>query len=138
VNSLLVFGVPTGLVLLALATTSGSWPAEVTTGQVLVESLQFEVTFAVLGMVTGWRTWVHALRYLRGASSGWQGVGEAAAVGLLIAVLYLAPGIYMRPREALPYIVAYGGPAAILGAVVGFLLRLTVVISLRPSTSASA
>ena len=137
-NGLLIFGVPTSLMLVALSSTSQTWPAEVTASRVLLESLQFGLTFAALGAVAGWRTWVHARRYVAGQSRGLQGVGEAAACGLVVAILYLLPGIVARPREAPPYVIVYGGAAAILGGIVGVVLYVVARVVLRLSRSTAA
>ena len=144
VNGFVVFGLPSGFMMLALISASGQpWPAELavhrpTTARIVLESVQFGLVFAALGAAAAWRTWVHALRYQSGASRGWQGVGEAAAVGLLGAVLYLMPGITTRPREAPPYIIFYGSAAAILGAIIGVILRVSATIVLRLSKRAAA
>lgn len=139
VNGLLVFGVPTGFMIVALVSASPrAWPDRIAADRpsidrVVVDSAQFGLVCAVLAVVAAWRTWVHALRYLSGASRGWRGVGEAAAVGLSVAILYLARGIITRPSEAPPYIFSYGSVAAILGAAVGLVLRMTATMVLRLS-----
>ncbi len=86
------------------------------------------VPFALL---TAWRTWVHALRYLRGESAGWQGVLEGGALGFLAALWVLRWGIIHRPAEAPPYIIAYGGAAFVLGLLLGSVLRLTAILVLK-------
>ena len=140
VNGLLAFPVPAGFMILALISASGqAWPAELavhrpTTAPIVVESVLFGVVFAVLGAVAAWRTWVHALRYQSGASRYWQGVGEAAAVGFLVAALYLLRGIITRPREAPPYVIFYGSAAAMFGAIIGVILRVSATIVLRLSS----
>lgn len=139
VNGLLVFGVPAAFMALALISASSQgWPGAFpdhrpTTARVVLETVQFGAVFAALGAAAAWRTWIHALRYQSGASRGWQGVGEAAAVGLLVALLYLLPGIITRPREAPPYVIFYGSAAAILGAIIGVILRVSATIVLRLS-----
>jgi len=143
-NGLLVFGVPAVLMIAALASASDqSWPAELaahrpTTSRVVLESVQYSLVFAALGATAAWRTWIHAIRYQSGTSRGWQGVAEAAAVGFGVAVLYLLPGIITRPGDAPPYVVFYGSAAAILGAMVGVLLRVSAMMALRLSTPAVA
>ena len=135
VNGALIFGVPTLLMLVALAQP---WPQEIAAfrpspTEVALETLQFGLLFAALGVVAAWRTRVHALRYQSGASRGWQGVAEAAAVGFALALLYLAKGILTRPTEAPPYVIVYGGAAAILGAIVGLLLRTSATLVMKVS-----
>jgi hypothetical protein len=144
VNGLLVFGPPAVLMLMALSSPfQTSWLDEIsvprpTMSRVLLEFLQFGLVCAALATVAAWRTWVHALRYQAGESHGWRGVGEAAACGFLVAVLYLAPGIVTRPQEAPPYVLFYGSAAAILGAIVGVVLLVSAKIVMRFSKSAAA
>ena len=73
------------------------------------------IAFVPLALIAAWRTRVHARRYLKGEGTGWPGVIEAGALGFGIAVLVLSRGILTRPAEALPYVVAYGGIALIVG-----------------------
>jgi hypothetical protein len=137
VNGLLVFGVPTSfLLLVTLSSLNQPWPADIaalrpTPGGVLLETLQFALVFALLGLATAWRTRVHARRFIAGVSAGWGGVGEAAVCGFVVALLYLAPGILRRPGDALPYVAFYGTAAAIVGTIVGTFLRVTARIVLR-------
>jgi hypothetical protein len=112
-----------------------AWPAGIGAGQVLLELVRFELTFAVLGAVAGWRTWVHARRFAAGQSSGWTGIAEAALCGLIVAILVLAPGIVTRPREAPPYVVFYGGVAFMLGGAVGVVLYGVARVILRSPKS---
>ena len=67
-----------------------------------------------------------------------MGVAEAGACGLILALLYLAPGIVTRPAEAPQYVIAYGGAALLLGVVVGLLLRTTAILVLKLFKSAAA
>jgi hypothetical protein len=55
-----------------------------------------------------------------------------------VAVLYLGRGIVTRPLEAPPYVIVYGTAAAILGAIVGVVLRMIGTVVLRLSKSAAA
>lgn len=144
VNGLLVFGVPGAFLLMVqVSAWNQPWPAEIagfrpSTSRLVIESLQFAVVFAALAAIGAWRTRVHALKYLAGRSEGWQGIGEATACAFMVAVLYLAPGIVTRPREAPPYVIFYGGAAMVLGAIVGLILRATAMMVLRLSRSAAA
>src|SRR5262249_31783242 len=79
--------------------------------------------FVPLALVAGWRTSVHARRYVRPENRGWQGVAESAAVGFVIALAVLARGIVMRPLDAPPYLIADGGGALRLGLAIGLVLR---------------
>ena len=82
-------------------------------------------------LLAGWRTWVYARRWCDREDRGWTGVAEAGACGLMLALLYLAPGIVTRPAEAPPYVIAYGGAALLLGVVVGLFLRTTAILVLK-------
>jgi hypothetical protein len=93
-------------------------------------AIVLEVTFP-LAVVAGWRTWVHARRYRAGIGTGWQGVGEGALMGLMVALIVLAPGISLHPLQAPPNIMFYGGGAAIIGAAVGLGLRACALLVLR-------
>jgi hypothetical protein len=64
-------------------------------------------------------------------------VGEAALCGFLVAFLYLARGIITRPDVAPAYVVAYGGAGAILGAIVGVMLRTIAVVVLKVSKASA-
>src|SRR5918993_4493025 len=93
------------------------------------------VTAYVMGvspfaMAAAWRTFVRAKRWLVQGDRGWQGIFEGAACGFCGAVLVLLPGILTRPTEAPPYVIAYGGIAAILGLVVGAIVWLTAAFIL--------
>jgi hypothetical protein len=93
-------------------------------GKVVVWSTPF-------ALVAGWRTWVHSRHRLEGRGSGWQGVAEGSALGFCTALLVLLPGIVTRPLDAPPYVAAYGGMAAVLGLLVGIVLRFTALVALR-------
>ena len=87
-------------------------------------------------LLAGWRTWAYARRWCDREDRGWRGVAEAGACGLIVALLYLAPGIVTRPAEAAPYVIAYGGAALLLGVVVGLFLRTTAILVLKLFKSA--
>lgn len=89
--------------------------------------------FVALAFIAGWRTWVHARRYLSEQGSGWQGVVEGGALGLLAAALVLSPGIVAHPAGAPPYVVFYGGCGVLLGVTAGLILRTSALIVLRRS-----
>jgi hypothetical protein len=91
--------------------------------------------FAILA---AWRTWVHAGRWRDRGDQGWQGVAEAGACGLGIALLVLLPGIITRPMDAAPYVVAYGAAALVAGLTLGLLLRAAALVVLRLSGSGAA
>jgi hypothetical protein len=72
----------------------------------LVQSALVLLPFATLAV---WRTWVHAKRWRTRQSKGWQAVAEAGATGVIVAIVYLTPGILSRPTDAPAYLVVYGG-----------------------------
>jgi hypothetical protein len=80
-------------------------------------------------------TWVHARRRLGGCDPAWQGSAEAGACGVGIAIVFLLPGIMMRPADATPYIVVYCGGALLVGLSCGLVLRMTALWVLRHAES---
>jgi hypothetical protein len=103
--------------------------------QTLIWIGQVLLPFALLA---GWRTWVYTIRYLEAGDRGWRGVAEAGACGLIVALLYLSPGIVTRPMEAPPYVIVYGGGALIVGVVVGLVLRASALLVLKLQSFARA
>jgi hypothetical protein len=83
-----------------------------------------------LALIAGWRTRVHARRWLRDESRGWRGVAEAGACGFLIALAVVTAGIIRTPLLALPYVLVYGSAAFLLGLIVGLVLRTAAVLVL--------
>ncbi len=68
------------------------------------------------------------------SNSGTHVVGlilEGAACGFAGALLVLLPGILTKPTQAPPYVIAYGGLAAVLGLAVGVILWVTGTVALR-------
>ncbi len=86
---------------------------------------------APFAMATAWRTFVHARRWLAQGAGGAQGILEGAACGFAGAVLVLLPGIVTKPAQAPPYVLAYGGLAAVLGLAVGAVLCISATLTLR-------
>ena len=82
-------------------------------------------------MAAAWRTFVHARRWLEHGSNGLLGILEGGLCGLAGAMLVLLPASMMKPTQAPPYLIVYGGLAAILGLAVGFVLWLTGSIAVR-------
>jgi hypothetical protein len=74
---------------------------------------------------------VHAKRWLEHGRWGTMGIVEGALCGFAGAVLVLMPGIVTKPTQALPYVLAYGGMAAVLGLAVGAILWVTATITLQ-------
>jgi hypothetical protein len=87
--------------------------------------------FLPIALFVAWRTWVHAQRVLRHQSAGWQGVFEGGALGFVLALLVLGRGIVTRPLEAPPYVLVYGGGAAVFGMLIAFVLFLAARLTLR-------
>jgi uncharacterized membrane protein YhaH (DUF805 family) len=99
-----------------------------------------QLTFVLFpfALLAGWRTSVYARRWCDRQDPGWMAVVEAGACGLILALLYLAPGIVTRPAEAPPYVIAYGGFALLLGVVLGLVLRTTAILILKLGKSTAA
>ncbi len=93
------------------------------------------VNGSVFALVAGWRTFVHAKRWLtdhdRELARGLRG----ESLRFLYMLLHLGHGIVTRPSQAPPYIVVYGGLALIIGLIVGLVLRTTALLFLRFSRS---
>lgn len=87
-------------------------------------------TLSVFAAPAAVRTFVHARRWLESGRSGVQGILEAGLCGFGGALVVLMPGIMTRPTEAPPYVIAYGGFAAVLGLGVGVVLWLTATVVL--------
>jgi hypothetical protein len=86
---------------------------------------------APFAMVAAWRTFVHARRWLDRGSYGLVGIAEGGLCGLAGGLLVLLPPSIMKPAQAPPYLLAYGGLAAILGLSVGVVLWVTGTIAVR-------
>ena len=132
VNGLLLFVPPTALMLTdPFSIDPALLPPGVSVADLLMDSVLFELFFIALSILAAWRTLVHARHVLNGESSGARGIREAAICGFAGAVLYLSPGIVPRPLEAPPYVIFYGGAAAIFGALVGLVLFCVAQVVLR-------
>jgi hypothetical protein len=138
VNALLVVLMPFGALLVGSlifddnSVTVRPSRSGIVSAATLVYQIGFVVAlFVPLALLAGWRTWVHARRYRERQGTGWQGVAEAGALGIILALAVLAHGILSRPADALPYVVFYGGAALILGLAIGVVLRMTALLVLR-------
>jgi hypothetical protein len=137
VNGCIVMALPLlAYVVAALQTDSGSVTARVSPlAEIIFREaaglLFLLMPFAVLALLVGARTKVHARACLEGRGKGWRGVGEAAATGALIAVVLLLPATARQPFSALPYVAVYGGGSAVLGLLLGLVLRASALITLR-------
>ena len=90
-----------------------------------------------LGMFAFWRTWVHAQRFLARETTGWRGVFEAGAVGFVLTLPFVLPGVIARqfnpgdwgqPQAfilGVGYVGVYGLLGLVVGLVLGFLLWLS-------------
>jgi hypothetical protein len=98
----------------------------------------FVVAFVLaLGLVTAWRTWVHATRWKTTGHASWAGVWEAGLCGFAVALVVLRHGLLTRPAEAPPYILVYGTMAIAVGVLVGVVLRfVTIDVLLNPRVQA--
>jgi hypothetical protein len=100
-----------------------------------IDALTFGRSASILlpfAAIAAWRTWVHAKRWRSRQATVWQPVAEAAATAVVVAVAYLARGVLTRPADAPAYLIAYGGGALILGAIVGLILLTTALLALTP------
>jgi hypothetical protein len=86
---------------------------------------------APFAFAAAWRTFVHARRWLEQGRWGAMGILEGALCGFAGAVLVLMPGILTKPNQAPPFVLAYGGMAAVLGLAVGAILWVTATITLQ-------
>lgn len=89
------------------------------------------VLLSPFGCFAGWRSTVYARRWRDHQDRGWRAVAEAGACGFSLALISILPGIVMRPVDAPPYVIAYGGGALVLGLLVGLFLRMTAIVVLR-------
>jgi hypothetical protein len=142
VNALLTLFLPPVLSMLAtfvVPNTSVTVRPErsffASTGLFLNAFASIVIPLVPFSLLAGWRTRVHARRYRERRGSGWQGVMEGGVLGFVAALFVLSHGIATRPREALPYIIVYGGGAALLGLASGLLLRTTALIVLKRLSS---
>ena len=139
VNGLLVLLLPPLLSVIARYVFEGHSNTSVTVrasdASAMMDALRgfmgVEVFLLPFAIFAGWRTAVHARRWLECRSSGWQGVGESGATAACLALLVLTPGIVRRPTEAPPYVLFYGGAALAAGLIVGLVLRTTALLVLR-------
>lgn len=94
--------------------------------------VSYALAVAPFAMAAAWRTFVHATRWLEGRGSGWLlGVLEGGLCGFVAAVLILLPSISMKPLQAPPYVLVYGGLALVLGLLVAAILSSTALVTLH-------
>ncbi len=138
VNALITLFLPPALSILAAfvvhSTTVTVRPERSflsTTWLFLTDLASVLIPLVPFSLIAGWRTRVYARRYRDRRGNGWQGVIEAGVLGFMAALLVLSHGIATRPRDAWPYIIVYGGGAALLGLAFGLLLWTTAQIVLN-------
>ena len=98
---------------------------------IMATARQFAFVMLPFAAVAAWRTWVHAKRRLALGTSGWRGVGEAGACGLVSVLVVTMPGILTHPAQAVPYVLALGAYAVLCGLLIGLLLRMSALIVLK-------
>jgi hypothetical protein len=138
VNGLLVLFVPLMIVVWLDANSSSGAGASVVVrpdgagplGSILrVVFTASTVVLPFAGFAT-WRTWAYARSWAR-HRDGWLAVLEAGLLGFGVAIFVLWPGLVSRPLDAPPYLLVYGGGALVVGLVVGLVLRMTAIGTLR-------
>jgi hypothetical protein len=140
VNAVLVYILPVATVMILMvlkpnqsigATVVGVDPDRVAANtrklQMIAGYLGFMSPFA---MAAAWRTFVHATRWLEFHDRTWWGVLEGGVLGFAGMLLLFAPGILIRPQDALPAI-AYAILVGVMGLIAGFILRLTALATLK-------
>jgi hypothetical protein len=146
VNGLLVVLLPLAGLVAGISITVDNFDATVTAsppgysrmGTMVPILVRMSLVLIPFALLAGWRTWVYARRWCDQQDPGWRAVAEAGACGLILALLYLAPGIVTRPDEAPAYVIAYGGGALLLGVVLGVVLRTAAVLVLKLGKSSAA
>jgi hypothetical protein len=106
-------------------------PATTRALQAAVTVLRMTIALLPFAAIAGWRTWVHARRYLAGTGTGLQGILEAGWLGFLDMLFGLRNSIMTRTSEAPAYIIAYGGMAFVIGLVCGAVLWSTAMLTLK-------
>ena len=148
VNGLIVWLLPTGISALVTiggglglgaSDTNSTVHADGWTplDPIMATALQFGLVTLPFAAVAAWRTWIHAKRRRELGTSGWQGVGEAGACGLLAVLVLLGPGILSHPTLAMPFLLVYGAFAVLIGLLIGTLLRGIAVMVLKLTVPAA-
>jgi hypothetical protein len=147
VNAVVVLCLPSIVVgigvLRALKDPGYSWPVHPANWSPWLEAIRFFAGSAVFmspfALLAAWRTWVHATHWRIGNRvRSLQGVVEAGACGLGVALLVLLPPTILRPTEAPPYLMTYGGLGLLVGLAVGLVLLVTAaaVLTMTGRTAA--
>ena len=134
INAGLVALVPLWLELISRITDSSRGHTAVAVSADRVPSLQRFVTFvpllAGLGLIAGWRTYVHSRRYLLSGASGWNAVIEPGIVGMISTVCLLAPVLLANPVSGSRYVAIYAAGVLVVGCAIGLLLRWAAMLTL--------
>jgi hypothetical protein len=96
-------------------------------GTAIVKAALVSSPYAAL---TAWRTWVYATRRIERHDSGWRGVLEAGATGLLTALAYFAPMLAHGELGVVPPLLVYSVFATATGLLLGCALRVVALIML--------
>jgi len=113
-------------------TVVGRLPAGEHYARLVMHAAQYVTTFAPPAMAAAWRTFVHATRWLETGASGWTGILEAGFCGFGGIVLLLLPMLLMHASlEGVPYVLAYGILAFVVGLGFGVVLWTTATLVLR-------
>jgi hypothetical protein len=147
VNAVVVLFLPSIVVgigmLEALDDPGYSWPVHPANWSPWPDAIRFVAGSAVFmspfALLAAWRTWVHATRWRTGnRGRSLQGVVEAGACGLGVALLILLPPTILRPTHAPPYLIAYGGLGLVVGIAVGLVLLVTAAAVLTVTGRSAA
>jgi hypothetical protein len=136
-SATLTAAVVNGLVVLVLAPAFYWQMSRGLPGTAIAKVALVSSPFAAL---TAWRTSVYATRWIERHDSGWSGVLEAGATGLLTALAYFAPMIAHGDLRAAAPILIYSVLATAIGLLLGCALRalaLIVLVLFRSSGSAA-
>jgi hypothetical protein len=142
VNGLLVWLLPVGIsALFTIGSGLGLGASDTNTtvyadgwtplDPILATTFRFGIVMVPFAVVAAWRTWVHAKRRRELGTSGWQGVRDAGACGLVAVLVVMTPGILTHPAQAMPYVLGLGAYAVLFGLLIGLLLRASAIIVLK-------
>ena len=138
VNALLTLFLPPAVLMLAASvvpktsvTVTPERPFSASAWLVLSRLVAILIPLVPFSLIAAWRTRVHARRFREGRGNGWQGILEGGAAGFVAALIVLSYGIATRPMDAWPYVIVYGGGAALLGLTFGLILWATAHLILN-------
>jgi hypothetical protein len=130
--------VPTVLAAITAYRSTAVRPVAPTIFSVSIGALPILVAVAPIGLVTMWRTYVHASAYRQRRRTVWRGALECTAVwgGIALMLLILATaraGTWSREPSSLvlAYVGLYAGIAALVGLAMGLTLTATALLVLH-------